>query len=192
MIEVLMQVRKDKYKDNPILPEGLDLVEEEEQITHEIQLEEDLKVEEGLSTYPISCTSLRSNGLLADIFKFDANYIENEEKYKAIKAEILGEGSSDDESGSEEGDSEDDDEGTFENLLLTSFPEYVAAVPEKEGIEDRTETNLVNLRRVIYLTIMNALNYEEAVHKLLKVQLKEGEEVWQSHTLYFTITYGAS
>jgi pre-mRNA-splicing factor CWC22 len=53
MIEVLMQVRKDKYKDNPILAEGLDLVEEEEQITHEIQLEEDLKVEEGLSTCPI-------------------------------------------------------------------------------------------------------------------------------------------
>lgn len=48
---------------------------------------------------------------------------------------------------------------------------------EKEGIEDRTETNLVNLRRIIYLTIMNALNYEEAVHKLLKVQLEEGQEV---------------
>ena len=47
----------------------------------------------------------------------------------------------------------------------------------KEVIEDRTETNLVNLRRVIYLTIMNALNYEEAVHKLLKVQLQEGQEV---------------
>ena len=62
------------------------------------------------------------------------------------------------------------------NLMLTTNP----AVAEKEGIEDRTETNLVNLRRVIYLTIMNALNYEEAVHKLLKVQLKEGQEVWQS------------
>ena len=48
---------------------------------------------------------------------------------------------------------------------------------EKEGIEDRTATNLTNLRRVIYLTIMNALNYEEAVHKLLKVQLSEGQEV---------------
>ncbi len=179
MIEVLMQVRKDKYKDNPILPEGLDLVEEEEQITHEIQLEEDLKVEEGLSTYPIWCISLRSNDLLADIFKFDPNYLENEEKYKGIKAEILGEGSSDEESGSEEGDSEDDDggEGTSKNSSLTSLPKYVSAVPEKEGIEDRTETNLVNLRRVIYLTIMNALNYEEAVHKLLKIQLKEGEEV---------------
>jgi pre-mRNA-splicing factor CWC22 len=142
MIEVLMQVRKDKYKDNPVLSEGLDLVEEEEQITHEIQLEEDLKVEEGLN-----------------IFKFDPNFLENEEKYKEIKAEILGEDSSEEESGSES-DSEGDE-----------------AVPEKEGIEDRTETNLVNLRRVIYLTIMNALNYEEAVHKLLKVQLKEGEEI---------------
>lgn len=30
---------------------------------------------------------------------------------------------------------------------------------------------------MIYLTIMNALNYEEAVHKLLKVQIKEGQEV---------------
>lgn len=53
MIEVLMQVRKDKYKDNPIIPEGLDLVEEEEQITHQIQLEEQLNIQEGLSTLPL-------------------------------------------------------------------------------------------------------------------------------------------
>ena len=45
-----------------------------------------------------------------------------------------------------------------------------------------TETNLVNLRKVIYLTIMNALNYEEAVHKLLKIQIKEGQEVWAVET----------
>ena len=44
-----------------------------------------------------------------------------------------------------------------------------------------TETNLVNLRKVIYLTIMNALNYEEAVHKLLKIQIKEGQEVWAAN-----------
>ena len=55
MVEVLMQVRKDKYRDNPILPEGLDLVQEE-QITHEIQL--DLKVEEGLSMYLICHTRI--------------------------------------------------------------------------------------------------------------------------------------
>ena len=47
-----------------------------------------------------------------DIFKFDANYLDNEEKYKQIRAEILGEGSSDEEeSGSEESESEDE-EGT--------------------------------------------------------------------------------
>ncbi|TFY82661.1 hypothetical protein EWM64_g1354 [Hericium alpestre] len=143
MIEVLMQVRKDRYKDNPILPEGLDLVEEEDQITHQVQLEEELQVQEGLN-----------------IFKFDPNYVENEEKYKAIKAEILGEESGE-ESVSEENESEEEEE----------------IAEEKEGIEDRTETNLVNLRRIIYLTIMNALNYEEAVHKLLKVQIKEGEEI---------------
>jgi pre-mRNA-splicing factor CWC22 len=50
-------------------------------------------------------------------------------------------------------------------------------VESKEGIEDRTEMNLVNLRRIICLTIMNALNYKEAVHKLLKIELQEGQEV---------------
>jgi pre-mRNA-splicing factor CWC22 len=50
-------------------------------------------------------------------------------------------------------------------------------VEEKQDIQDMTETNLVNLRRVIYLTIMNALNYEEAVHKLLRIQVDEGQEV---------------
>ena len=48
---------------------------------------------------------------------------------------------------------------------------------EKPGIEDRAEANLVNLRRIIYLTIMNALDNEEAVRKLLKIQLDEGQEV---------------
>ena len=43
MIKVLIQVRKNKYKDNLILPEGLDLVEEDEQITHQIQLDEELE-----------------------------------------------------------------------------------------------------------------------------------------------------
>ncbi len=115
-----------------------------------------------------------------DIFKFDPNFLENEEKYKAIKAEILGE-DSDDDSGSEESseDSDDDQEGklrtySIDGSLLKCFP---LVAEDKEGIEDRTGTNVVNLRRIIYLTIMNALNYEEAVHKLLKVQLGEGEEV---------------
>ena len=32
---------------------------------------------------------------------------------------------------------------------------------QKQEIEDRTQTNLVNLRRTIYLTIMSSLDFEE-------------------------------
>ena len=50
MIEVLFQVRKDQYKDNPMIAEGLDLVEQEDQITHEISLDDKLEIQESLST----------------------------------------------------------------------------------------------------------------------------------------------
>ena len=48
MIEVPIQAPKAKYKDDTILPEGLDVFDKGKQITHETQLEGDLKVEEGL------------------------------------------------------------------------------------------------------------------------------------------------
>ena len=44
-------------------------------------------------------------------------------------------------------------------------------------IKDETETNLVNLRRTIYLTIMSSVDFEEAGHKLLKIKLEPGQEV---------------
>lgn len=58
MIEVLFQVLKDKYKDNPIIPEGLDLVQEDDQITHQISLEDELQVQDGLSTLNSFLSSL--------------------------------------------------------------------------------------------------------------------------------------
>ena len=114
--------------------------------------------------------------------------MENEEKYKSIKAEILGE-DSEEESGSEESSDDDEDEGKSLWILYVLFIKSLLVAETKEGIEDRTETNLVNLRRIIYLTIMNALNYEEAVHKLLKVQLQEGQEVSSSLGQKFQTTH---
>jgi pre-mRNA-splicing factor CWC22 len=109
--------------------------------------------------------------------------LENEEKYKSIKAEILSEDSAD-ESGSGSDDDDDSEEEEGKSLFFICLGSYssthVCRLPVaeiKEGIEDRMETNLVNLRRVIYLTIMNALKYEEAVHKLLKILLQERQEV---------------
>ena len=46
-------------------------------------------------------------------------------------------------------------------------------------IEDLTEKELLNLRRTLYLTIMSSIDFEECVHKLMKMQtgLKREEEI---------------
>ena len=41
---------------------------------------------------------------------------------------------------------------------------------------DLTETNLINLRKSIYLTLMSSATFEEALHKLLKMQRVPGTE----------------
>ncbi|CAO2657194.1 Nn.00g033200.m01.CDS01 [Neocucurbitaria sp. VM-36] len=95
MIEVLFEVRRTKYKEHPTIKEDLDLVEEEDQITHRHTLEDDLKVEDGLN-----------------IFKVDADYEEHEAEYQRIKAEILGEeeGSDEDDTDASSEDEEDEEE----------------------------------------------------------------------------------
>ena len=145
MIEVLFQVRKDKYKDNPAIKEELDLVEEEDQITHRTGLDDETDVQDGLN-----------------VFKFDSEWEEHEEAYKKLKAEILGEAD-----GSDEDDDYDSDDSS----------EDEEAKEEKEmEIKDQTNTDLVNLRRTIYLTIMSSIDFEECCHKLMKVTLPPGQE----------------
>ncbi|KTW27652.1 hypothetical protein T552_02093 [Pneumocystis carinii B80] len=143
MIEVLFQVRRDKYKDNPIIPEGLDLVEDGDQITHMLSLNDELDVQEGLG-----------------IFKYDPQWQENEYQYKKIKDEILGE-DSDDES--------QDSESSSESVEQSG--------DDKISIKDETNQALINLRRTIYLTIMSSVNFEECAHKLMKINIVEGQEI---------------
>merc|ERR1712039_677302 len=45
-----------------------------------------------------------------------------------------------------------------------------------QKIVDFTEQDLVNLRRSIYLVIMSSLHFEECVHKILKLNIAEGQE----------------
>lgn len=100
----------------------------------------------------------------SDIFKPDPNYLENEKRYEELKKTLLGE---EEESEGEEGsdaESDEDDESDEED-------------EEAMQIKDETETNLVNLRRTIYLTIMSSVDFEEAGHKLLKIHLEPGQEV---------------
>ncbi|OAV92002.1 hypothetical protein PTTG_27795 [Puccinia triticina 1-1 BBBD Race 1] len=150
MIEVLFQVRKDRFKDNLVLPEGLDLVEEDDIITHPIHLDDDLQVQDTLN-----------------VFKFDPDYAENEEKYQSIKNEILGVDSDSGSSGSESGSDEESSEEEPDTGIVDG----------KVTIHDHSETNLINFRRNVYLTIMSSLDFEEAAHKLLKRNIEEGLEL---------------
>ncbi|CAK7891219.1 pre-mRNA-splicing factor Cwc22p [[Candida] anglica] len=73
-IERLFKIRKFQFKDFPIIMEGYDLVEAEDQITHNILFdEEDLKSQDRLN-----------------VFKFDEDYEKLEQEYKELKDEILG------------------------------------------------------------------------------------------------------
>lgn len=102
--------------------------------------------------------------LYADIFKLDTQFIENEKRYEEVKKAILGD-ESEDEADSDAGSEDEDDEESDEED------------EEQMQIKDETETNLVNLRRTIYLTIMSSVDFEEAGHKLLKIKLEPGQEV---------------
>ena len=144
MIEVLFQVRKDKYKDNPAIKEELDLVEEEDQITHQTVLDDEIDVQDGLN-----------------VFKLDPQWEENEEAYKKLKAEILGEAEGSDDEEYETDESSENEEAKEERNL---------------EIKDQTNTDLVNLRRTIYLTIMSSIDFEECCHKLMKITLPPGQE----------------
>ncbi|KAI9501880.1 hypothetical protein BX070DRAFT_227483 [Coemansia spiralis] len=169
MIEVLFQYRRDGFKDSPIIPDGLDLVDTDEQIIHEVALDDDeLDAQDELN-----------------VFKFDEAFEENERKYDAIRREILGEGDSSDEgSGGESGTESDTESGSESDSDNSNDNERnevaasgtAATLATTQKIHDLTETELVNLRRTIYLTIMSSLSFEEAAHKLLKIEVHPGEE----------------
>lgn len=117
MIEVLAEVRRDKFKDNPVIPEGLDLVEDDEKAvsSHTVSLQDEVSVQEGLSTccVLVSARVGVSRDRPADIFKHDPdNYVKAEADYAEMKRAILGDEESDEddsEGGSEDEDSDEDD-----------------------------------------------------------------------------------
>lgn len=154
MVEVLFKVRKDGFEHNPAIQADLDLVDEEDQITHMIGLDDELKSEDMLN-----------------IFRFDDNYEENETKYKELQKEILGEEEeSESESGSE---SESEEEEPEETVVIKDGK----MDDHKIVIKDMTQTELMNLRRTVYLTIMSTMSTQEIVHKLFKIHVPQGNDI---------------
>ena len=160
-IETLLKIKKGGFRDYPTIPdeEQLDLVEREEQITFELGLDDEgLDGEEGL-----------------DSFGYDAEYDEREGEWRDVRSEILGEDSSDgsDESGSgSESESEEEEDEVPDQAL----PDASGDKKKTVVIEDLTETDLVHLRRTIYLTIMSSATFEECTHKLARMDIPPGRE----------------
>uniref|UniRef100_A0A1D1XL51 Pre-mRNA-splicing factor CWC22 n=1 Tax=Anthurium amnicola TaxID=1678845 RepID=A0A1D1XL51_9ARAE len=147
LIEGLFAIRKAKFQGFPAVRPELDLVELEDQFTHEISLEDEIDPETAL-----------------DVFKPNTQFLEDEKAYEDLKRSMLGDDSSEDEEGSDAATDDEEDESEEEDA-------------EQMQIKDETETNLVNLRRTIYLTIMSSVDFEEAGHKLLKIKLEPGQEM---------------
>uniref|UniRef100_T1IGH0 MI domain-containing protein n=2 Tax=Rhodnius prolixus TaxID=13249 RepID=T1IGH0_RHOPR len=148
MIEVMFQIRKDEFRSFPSVVEELDLVDEEDQFTHLMSLDD--------ATDPQD---------LLNVFKMDDLYEANEEKYKELRNEILDTDNED--SGSENDSSGDEDE---EDSEADDNEE------KRVSIVDNTETNIIALRKTIYLTIQSSLDFEECAHKLLRMEIKPGQE----------------
>ncbi|XP_010032140.3 pre-mRNA-splicing factor CWC22 homolog [Eucalyptus grandis] len=146
LIEGLFAIRKAKFQ-SAVRPE-LDLVEQEDRLTHEISLQEDIDPE-----------------ITLDIFKPNLQFVENEKRYEELKKTILG----------DECEEEEDSEGGSEDGSAEEFDEEE---DEQMKIKDETETDLVNLRRrTIYQTIMSSGDFEEAGHKLSQIKLEAGQEM---------------
>ncbi|KAG5566251.1 hypothetical protein RHGRI_002003 [Rhododendron griersonianum] len=149
LIEGLFAIRKANFQGYPAVRKELDLVEQDDQLTHEISLQEE---------------ELDSENAL-DVFKPDAEAVENEERYEQLKKTFLGDKSEDVADSVAGSGDEDDEESDIEEG------------EEQMKIKDETVTNLVNLRRTIYLTIMSSVDFEEAGHKLLEIKLEPGQEM---------------
>ncbi|CAF4906281.1 unnamed protein product, partial [Rotaria magnacalcarata] len=80
MIQILFVVRAGYFNAYPPIPSGLDLVDEDDQFTHIIELDNPCE--------PI---------LMLDVFQYDKQFEENEEKYRKIRRIILDETSDNDE-----------------------------------------------------------------------------------------------
>lgn len=96
---------------------------------------------------------------MLNVFKYDPFFKKTEEEWDQIKREILGE----------------------ENVLMLKEPpkpteEIEEEQEEEQKIEDLTEEQRTDLRKQLYLLMMNSLVVDECVHKVIKMNIGHGNE----------------
>jgi len=191
MIEGLFAVRKAKFVDHPAIPSDLDLVEAGDQITHDVSLDDDtLAGEEELDVWRFDPDFDASEAAWAAI---RTEILGDDAEGAAAGGEGgAGGGVGDIVSGAdaealEAAMDDDDDGGGAGGATVVATPAAAAPPPPPQAphggaggvgmdIVDMTETDLINLKKSIYLTIMNSLDFEECAHKLMRLNIPRGAE----------------
>lgn len=161
MIENLMNMRRTKFLNAEVLEPHLDLLEEDDIITHFVSLDDEEECD-----LEYAC----------DEFHDDPLYKVNEEEYERIKRDILGAAADSSPrqllSGSE-GIKQNIEDNADTSLKMDGEEKIVSGKPV-----DMTESDLVDFRRTIYLTISSGISYEEWAHKLLQLmRANKGKEL---------------
>ncbi|XP_027183763.1 pre-mRNA-splicing factor CWC22 homolog [Coffea eugenioides] len=143
LIESLFAIRSSRFSSYPAMRPELDIAESADQVIHEISLCNDLDPE-----------------MYLDVFHLDPQVLmSDEERYKMLKAIVLGE---------EDYEKHADDGAAKSNQGISE---------EDSSIEDKTETDVENLKKTIFLTMMSGNDFEDAGHKLLAIPLRRNQEM---------------
>lgn len=132
VIEQLFAVRRTHFQEYPRLAPELDLVEDGDQITHRVGLDDKIDKEEYL-----------------DVFHVEEKFEENEETWKKIKSAILGESESEEEDSGEESEEEEQEEESEEGEDLEKSKIWKRLSEIDVLIEDQTDQDKTNLNRTV-------------------------------------------
>ena len=174
-IEEVLNARRRGFAEVPPVKPGLDLVETDDKITHEISFEEPLDLRKGLNVY-----------------KMDEDYESHEHEYNEFRQALLGVESEDGTDGTNSENKKDDGvthrsraeaevslEGGDEEQEDSKQKEITESSKLTDTAVNISEAELTDFRRRAYLTIMSAIGYEECTHKLIALMRanpgKEGE-----------------
>ncbi|KAL8042643.1 hypothetical protein ABFX02_09G066400 [Erythranthe guttata] len=103
LIEGLFALRKAKFQGYASIRPELDLVEKEDQLSHEVSLSDEINPD-----------------IAVDVFKVDPNFSENEKRYEELKKQIL---PGEDEEDEEEEESGQDEDSESEMMKITDLTE---------------------------------------------------------------------
>lgn len=153
LITDLIALRREKSTTVSILDPRLDLLDDEDIITHLATLED---------------VELQQPDLLYETnnFQFDPHFDENERVYESIKRDILG-------AEADESTPISDNENANSDQPQTSSGNNASVTADdtthRVKVMDMTESQLVEFRRTVYLTIGSGLSYDEWAHKLVNL-----------------------